>query len=125
MHRAGRPGPVIAERPCRLDDKARAVAIEGERALLAPLLASDHGRVAFGRRIAGRHHDGGTSAILLECVRSENVRDEAAIGELGDTACGITGDAAAEVLVVDVAAAGVGSEPLAGCERIAAGTMQR
>jgi hypothetical protein len=89
------------------------------------LLASDHGRVAFGRRIAGRHHDGGTSAILLECVRSENVRDEAAIGELGDTACGITGDAVAEVLVVDVAAVGVGSEPLAGCERIAAGTMQR
>ena len=69
-----------------LDDEARAVAVQRQRALLAPLLAADHRRSAVGRRIAGRHDDGGAPAILLERVGRECVGDEAAIGELADAA---------------------------------------
>ena len=96
MHGALRPGSVVIERPRWLDGEAIAIAVERERPLLTPLLASDYSRIAVWRRFARRHDDGSAAAIFFECVGREGIGHDAAIGEFANAAERIAGDAFAE-----------------------------
>lgn len=72
-----------------------------------------------------RNDHRGSLAIVLECIRLKPIGDEAAIGELANTAGRIACDPLPEAAVVNIAAVGIGRKPFPDRESVASAVMKR